>query len=42
MATSVNSEGYREILGICEGGKEDGASWLAFLKQLKQRGLACR
>jgi putative transposase len=42
VATSVNSEGYREILGICEGGKEDGASWLAFLKQLKQRGLACR
>lgn len=40
VATSVNSEGYREILGICEGGKEDGASWLAFLKQLKQRGLA--
>jgi len=40
VATSVNGEGYREILGICEGGKEDGASWLAFLKQLKQRGLA--
>ncbi len=40
VATSVNSEGYREILGICEGGKEDAASWLAFLKQLKQRGLA--
>jgi transposase-like protein len=40
VATSVNGEGYREILGICEGGKEDGASWLAFLKPLKQRGLA--
>ena len=40
VATSVNGEGYREILGICEGGKEDGPSWLAFLKQLKQRGLA--
>jgi hypothetical protein len=40
VATSVNGEGYREILGIGEGGKEDGASWLAFLKQLKQRGLA--
>jgi putative transposase len=26
VATSVNSEGYREILGICEGGKEDGAN----------------
>ena len=30
VATSVNGEGYREILGICEGGKEDGPSWLAF------------
>src|SRR5215813_6683026 len=39
VATSVNRDGYREILGICEGGKEDAASWLAFLKQLKERGL---
>lgn len=40
VATSVNGEGYREILGIVEGAKEDHASWLAFLKHLKERGLA--
>jgi transposase-like protein len=39
VATSVNEQGYREILGICEGGKEDAANWLAFLKHLKERGL---
>ena len=39
VATSVNGEGYREILGIVEGAKEDKAGWLAFLKQLKDRGL---
>src|SRR5262245_44037409 len=32
-------EGYREILGICEGAKEDKAGWRAFLKHLKERGL---
>ena len=39
VATSVNAEGHREILGIVEGGKEDKASWLGFLKHLKARGL---
>lgn len=39
IATSVNAEGHREILGIVEGGKEDKASWLGFLKALKERGL---
>src|SRR5262249_19591040 len=28
-----------EILGICEGAKEDKAGWSAFLKHLKERGL---
>jgi transposase-like protein len=37
VATGVNSEGYREILGICEGAKEDKAGWSAFLKHLKER-----
>jgi transposase-like protein len=32
VAIAVNTEGYREILGICEGAKED-------LKHLKERGL---
>src|SRR6266705_1050733 len=40
VATSINGEGYREILGIVEGAKEDKASWLGFLKHLKDRGLA--
>jgi hypothetical protein len=35
----VNESGYREILGICEGAKEDKAGWSAFLKHLKERGL---
>ena len=39
VAIAVNGEGYREILGICEGAKEDKAGWSAFLKHLKERGL---
>jgi putative transposase len=39
VATGVNAEGYREILGIVEGAKEDKAGWLNFLKHLKDRGL---
>jgi transposase-like protein len=35
----VNEQGYREILGIAEGCKEDKAGWLAFLRHLKERGL---
>src|SRR5258707_10601459 len=34
-----NESGYREILGICEGAKEDKSGWSAFLKHLKERGL---
>jgi transposase-like protein len=40
VAIAVNAEGYREILGVVEGAKEDKASWGAFLKQLKERGLS--
>ncbi len=40
VAIGVNAEGYREILGICEGAKEDKKGWSAFLKHLKERGLA--
>src|SRR6186997_1367392 len=39
VAIAVNAEGYREILGICEGAKEDKAGWSGFLKHLKERGL---
>jgi putative transposase len=38
VAIGVNDNGYREILGICEGAKEDKAGWSAFLKHLKERG----
>jgi hypothetical protein len=34
VAIAVNGEGYREILGICEGAKEDKAGWSAFLSHL--------
>jgi len=39
VAISVNGEGYRQILGIVEGAKEDKAGWSAFLNHLKGRGL---
>lgn len=40
VAFGVNREGFREVLGVMEGGREDEASWLAFLRHLKGRGLA--
>lgn len=39
IAVGVAEDGYRDVLGVCEGGKEDKASWLAFLRHLKERGL---
>src|SRR5262245_4385437 len=39
VAIGVNESGYREILGICEGAKEDKSGWSEFLKHLKERGL---
>ena len=39
VAIGVNERGYREILGICEGAKEDKSGWSEFLKHLKERGL---
>ena len=39
VAIGVNQDGYREILGIVEGPKEDRSGWNAFLKHLKGRGL---
>jgi transposase-like protein len=40
VAFGVSARGYREILGVVEGAKEDKASWLSFLRHLKQRGLS--
>ena len=39
VAIGVRADGYREILGVMEGTKEDGESWRSFLRHLKQRGL---
>jgi transposase-like protein len=39
VCIGVTQDGYREILGVAEGGKEDKESWYAFIKQLKKRGL---
>jgi transposase-like protein len=39
VAIGVNDEGFREVLAVAEGSKEDKASWTAFLRHLKERGL---
>ena len=39
VAIGVNQDGYREVLGVMEGTKEDKASWQNFLRHLKTRGL---
>ena len=40
VAIGVNESGYRKILGVAEGAKEDKAGWSSFLRHLKERGLA--
>lgn len=39
VAVGVNEEGFREVLGVMEGAKEDKESWTRFLRHLKERGL---
>jgi putative transposase len=39
VATGVNADGYREILGLHVGDGESEASWGAFFQSLKTRGL---
>jgi transposase-like protein len=39
-AIGVGADGFRRILGVVEGHKEDKAGWLGFLKHLKARGLS--
>jgi putative transposase len=39
VAIGVNDEGFREVLAVAEGSKKDKASWTAFLRHLKERGL---
>jgi putative transposase len=40
IATGVNADGHREILGLDVASSEDGAGWLAFLRGLAARGLS--
>src|SRR5260370_8278165 len=40
IATGVNADGKREILGLDVASSEDGAGWLAFLRGLAARGLS--
>jgi putative transposase len=39
VAFGVGADGYRRILGVAEGHKEDKSGWGGFLKHLKARGL---
>ena len=39
VAIGVDAEGYRQVLGVREGTKEDKAGWSGFLRHLKKRGL---
>jgi putative transposase len=39
LATGVNADGHREILGLQVTSAEDGAGWLAFFRDLTARGL---
>ncbi|WP_460836095.1 IS256 family transposase, partial [Nocardioides hungaricus] len=40
VATGVNADGHREILGVQVTTSEDGAGWLGFFRDLTARGLA--
>jgi putative transposase len=40
VATGVNADGHREILGLQVTTSEDGAGWLGFFRDLSARGLA--
>jgi len=39
VAIGVDPDGYRNVLGVAEGAKEDKTSWTGFLRHLKERGL---
>jgi transposase-like protein len=39
VATGVNADGHREVLGLQVTSAEDGAGWLAFFRDLTARGL---
>ena len=39
VAIGVDDTGHREVVGVAEGMKEDGASWEQFVRSLIERGL---
>ncbi len=39
VAIGVGEDGFRQVLGVAEGHKEDRSGWSGFLKHLKARGL---
>lgn len=39
VAIGVTAEGYREVVGVAEGSREDSESWRNFLRYLRGRGL---
>ena len=42
VATGINADGYREILGIHTATSESHAGWLSFFRDLTARGLTSR
>jgi len=40
VAIGVGMDGFREIIGVAEGAKEDKEGWTNFLRSLKNRGLS--
>jgi putative transposase len=39
VAIGVGADGFRSVLGVAEGAREDHAGWSGFLRHLKERGL---
>ena len=39
VATGINADGHREVLGVQVTSSEDGAGWLGFFRDLTARGL---
>ena len=39
VCIGVDGDGFREVLGVSEGAREDQESWVLFLRHLKERGL---
>lgn len=40
VAIGIGTDGFRHILGVAEGEKEDLEGWREFLRHLKDRGLS--